>query len=74
MVSSGNLEDIVVGISTAQKFGEKIGIARDVLQAEHHRIRTGFVKVSTNADVVNARDIANVIDVVSNVGNGATRS
>lgn len=73
MVSSSDLKNLVIGISTAQKFGKKVGIARDILQANHHRIWGGFLKIGANAYVVNAREFTDVVNVVGNVRNGATR-
>ena len=68
-----DLEHIVIGISAPQKFGEKVGITSDILQARYHRIRSGFIKIGANAYVVDARHFADVVDVVGNIGNGAAR-
>src|SRR5712692_8595581 len=73
MVSSGDLEDIVVGIPAVQEFGEEIGIARDVLEANSHGVKGNIVEVGANADMVDASHLANVVDVVGNIGDGAAR-
>ena len=73
MVSSRNFEHIVVGVSAPQKFCEKIGIARNVLQASHHRPRDDVREVGANTDVIDARDLTNVVNMVGNLGDGAAR-
>ena len=37
----------------------------DVAETRHHGSRVGVVKVGADTDVVNARDIADVVDVIA---------
>ena len=58
------IQNVVIGISTVQKLSEKIGVACHVLQSGDHGVGVDIVKVGANADVIDARHFANVINVV----------
>ena len=73
MVSSGDLQYILVGISAVQQFREKIGISCYVFQSNDHGVRAHIIKVGADADVVDARNFADVIDMIGNIGDRAAR-
>ena len=73
VISSRNLEYVVIGISSAQKLGEEVRIAGNVFQTDYHRAWNDIVEVGANTDVIDARHFANVVDVVCYIGYAAAR-
>ncbi len=73
MISSGNFQHIAVRIAAPQEFREQIGIARHIFETLRHQPRRRVIEIGPNADVVNAGDFTDVIDVIRDVGNGAAR-
>src|SRR5690606_34983087 len=70
-VLAGELFELVVGPAAADELGEEVWIARDVLEAD--RDGGHAVEVAAEADVVDAGDRPDVLDVIGDLSEGRAR-